>query len=197
MNYEIDNFIGTFDNVFDEQYCKSIIDHFEKLNNFHRVKKRADITGQSAMEQQTDVYYPLLENDSSFISANEVMLQEFNIKLQECYKLYTKKYPVLETMERHRLNLDVKLQKTIPGEGYHIWHCEHNGVAFGKRMFLVILYLNEVTGGETEFLYQHKRIAPKTGRLMICPSGFTHTHRGNPPLEGCKYILNGWIEFIE
>tara|TARA_B100000925_G_scaffold16381_1_gene11359 strand:+ start:1486 stop:2079 length:594 start_codon:yes stop_codon:yes gene_type:complete len=197
VNYEIDNFIGTFDNVFDEQYCKSIIDHFEKLNNFHRVKKRADITGQSAMEQQTDVYYPLLENDSSFISANEVMLQEFNIKLQECYKLYTKKYPVLETMERHRLNLDVKLQKTIPGEGYHIWHCEHNGVAFGKRMFLVILYLNEVTGGETEFLYQHKRIAPKTGRLMICPSGFTHTHRGNPPLEGCKYILNGWIEFIE
>tara|TARA_Y100000389_G_C17390724_1_gene479729 strand:- start:500 stop:1093 length:594 start_codon:yes stop_codon:yes gene_type:complete len=197
MNYEIENFIGTFDNVFDEQYCKSIVDHFEKLNNFHRVEKRADITGQPAIEQQTDVYHPLLENDSSFISANEVMLQEFNIKLQECYKLYMKQYPIIETMGKHRLNLDVKIQKTIPGEGYHVWHCEHNGVAFGKRMFLVILYLNEVSGGETEFLYQHKRVAPKTGRLMICPSGFTHTHRGNPPLEGCKYILNGWIEFIE
>jgi len=100
-------------------------------------------------------------------------------------------------MMRHRLNLDVKLQKTIPGEGYHVWHCEHDGVPYGKRLFLVILYLNEVSGGETEFLYQHKRVAPKTGRLMICPSGFTHTHRGNPPLEGHKYILNGWIEFIE
>jgi hypothetical protein len=197
MNYEIENFIGTFNNVFDEQYCKSIVDHFEKLNNFHRVKKRADITGQPAIEQQTDVYHPLLENDSSFISANEVMLQEFNIKLQECYNLYIKQYPIIETMGKHRLNLDVKIQKTIPGEGYHVWHCEHNGVAFGKRMFLVILYLNEVSGGETEFLYQHKRVAPKTGRLMICPSGFTHTHRGNPPLDGCKYILNGWIEFIE
>lgn len=197
MNYEIENFIGTFDNVFDEQYCKSIVDHFEKLNNFHKVRKRADVTGQPAIQQQTDVYHPLLENDSSFISANEVMLQEFNIKLQECYQLYIKKYPVIETMGRHRLNLDVKIQKTIPGEGYHIWHCEHNGVAFGKRMFLVILYLNEVEGGETEFLYQHKRVAPKTGRLMICPSGFTHTHRGNPPLSGLKYILNGWIEFIE
>ena len=197
MNYEIDNFIGTFDNVFSNEYCQSIIDHFEKLNNFHRVKKRADVTGQPAIEQQTDVYLPLLENDSSFISANEVMLREFNIKLQECYKLYAKKYPIIDKMGRHRLNLDVKIQKTVPGEGYHVWHCEHNGVVNGKRMFLVILYLNEVTGGETEFLYQHKRVAPKTGRLMICPSGFTHTHRGNPPLDGCKYILNGWIEFIE
>jgi hypothetical protein len=197
MNYEIENFIGTFDNVFDEQYCKSIINHFEKLNNFHRVHKRADMTGQPAIEQQTDIYYPISENDSTFISANESFLKEFNLKLQDCYKLYTKKYPVLDTMGQHRLNLDVKIQKTIPGEGYHIWHCEHNGVAYGKRLFLVILYLNEVSGGETEFLYQHKRVAPKTGRLMICPSGFAHTHRGNPPLEGHKYILNGWIEFIE
>ena len=195
MNYEIENFIGTFDNVFDEQYCKSIIDHFEKLNNFHKVRKRADVMGQPAIEQQTDVYYPLLENDSSFISANELMLQEFNIKLQECYQLYIKKYPVIETMGRHSLNLDVKIQKTIPGEGYHIWHCEHNGVAFGKRMFLVILYLNEVEGGETEFLYQHKRVAPKTGRLMICPSGFTHTHRGIIAKD-TKYIITGWFSLI-
>jgi len=197
MISNIENFIGVFDNVFDEQYCKSIIDHFEKLNNFHKTQKRADITGHPAIEQQNDVYYPIGENDSTFISANDSFLLEFNLKLQECYKLYAKKYPILDGMMKHRLNLDVKLQKTIPGEGYHVWHCEHDGVPYGKRLFLVILYLNEVSGGETEFLYQHKRVAPKTGRLMICPSGFTHTHRGNPPLDGLKYILNGWIEFIE
>ena len=197
MISNIENFIGIFDNVFDEQYCKSIIDHFEKLNNFHKTQKRADITGHPAIEQQNDVYYPIGENDSTFVSANDSFLLEFNLKLQECYKLYAKKYPILDGMMKHRLNLDVKLQKTIPGEGYHVWHCEHDGVPYGKRLFLVILYLNEVSGGETEFLYQHKRVAPKTGRLMICPSGFTHTHRGNPPLEGHKYILNGWIEFIE
>ena len=34
MNIEIENFIGVFDDAFDEQYCQSVIDHFEKLNDF-------------------------------------------------------------------------------------------------------------------------------------------------------------------
>jgi hypothetical protein len=197
MNVEIENFIGVFDNAFDEQYCKSVIDHFEKLNDFHKVYKRADFFNQPGIEQQNDIYGLVRETDSTFISSNEIILREFNIKLQECYELYKRKYPILDDMSSHRLNLDTKIQKTVPGEGYHVWHCEHSGVKYGKRLLMVIVYLNEVEGGETEFLYQHKRVAPKTGRLMICPAGFTHTHRGNPPLKGCKYILNGWIEFTQ
>jgi hypothetical protein len=58
-----------------------------------------------------------------------------------------------------------------------------------------ILYLNDVEdGGETEFLYYHKRIKPKQGTLILFPAGYTHTHRGNPPLKGSKYILTGWVE---
>ena len=57
-------------------------------------------------------------------------------------------------------------------------------------------YLNNVEeGGETEFLYQSRRIKPKQGTIVICPASFTHTHRGNPPLKGDKYMINGWIEF--
>jgi hypothetical protein len=51
-------------------------------------------------------------------------------------------------------------------------------------------------GGETEFLYLSQRVKPKTGRLVIFPSGYVHTHRGNPPLSGEKYIMTGWIEFM-
>ena len=64
------------------------------------------------------------------------------------------------------------------------------------RLALVLLYLNDVAeGGETEFLYQSLRIKPKKGTVIICPTDFTHTHRGNPPLSKTKYIATGWVEF--
>ena len=59
-----------------------------------------------------------------------------------------------------------------------------------------ILYLNDIEeGGETEFLYYSKRIKAEKGKLIMWPAGFTHTHRGNPPLTDVKYILTGWLEF--
>ena len=58
-----------------------------------------------------------------------------------------------------------------------------------------MLYLNYVDdGGETEFLYQHKRFKPEAGKLLIWPAPWTHLHRGNPPLKGEKYIITSWIE---
>jgi len=33
------------------------------------------------------------------------------------------------------------------------------------------------------------------GKLLMCPGYFTHTHRGNPPLNEDKYILTGWVEY--
>jgi hypothetical protein len=56
-----------------------------------------------------------------------------------------------------------------------------------------MVYLNDVDeGGETEFLYQQVKIKPKRGTVVIWPGGFTHLHRGNPPLKN-KYIATGWL----
>ncbi|MDB4343231.1 2OG-Fe(II) oxygenase [bacterium] len=64
-------------------------------------------------------------------------------------------------------------------------------------MAAFILYLNSVNqGGETEFLYQSKRIKPKQGRILLFPTSYTHVHRGNPPLKGNKFILTGWVEMV-
>ena len=62
-----------------------------------------------------------------------------------------------------------------------------------RRQFVVQVYLNDdFDGGETEFLYQQRREQAVAGDVLIFPKTFTHTHRGNPPLGGTKYIATSW-----
>lgn len=95
----------------------------------------------------------------------------------------------------------INLQKYIAGEGgYPYWHSEvYPRLDMGEALHRVLLwtiYLNDdFTAGETEFLYQGRRIAPKTGSLLIAPTSFTHTHRGNRPEGGNKYIATSWMLF--
>ena len=37
----------------------------------------------------------------------------------------------------------------------------------------------------------------KVGNVLIWPGGFTHKHRGNPPLKGEKIYATGWFETQE
>ncbi len=93
----------------------------------------------------------------------------------------------------------IQAQKYQAGVGnYNYWHCEvypqapHNEAL--HRTLLFMFYLNDVAeGGQTEFYYQNKAISPRTGRMVIAPAYFTHTHRGCVPVSNDKYILTSWI----
>ena len=108
-------------------------------------------------------------------------------------------YPVIQTgLYKELYTSQMKIQKTRPTEGYHNWHCEHTSHLKDVRTILAyMIYLNDVDeGGETEFLYQSKRIQPRRNTFVVWPAGFTHTHRGNPPLSNDKYVITGWINVI-
>ena len=140
---------------------------------------------------------PDLLPSNSITSANDkIIFQTFKEAFWNCYNQYITKYDLTQTTT-HTLDGYVKIQKTVPGQGYHVWHWEQDSVHHGHRLLLVMLYLNDVEeGGETEFLYQGIRVKPKQGSIMICPGSFTHTHRGNPPLTGEKYVMNTWAVYI-
>lgn len=95
----------------------------------------------------------------------------------------------------------VNLQWYTAGEGgYPYWHCElYPRDAEGEtlhRHLLWTIYLNDgFNAGETEFLFQQRKVAPRTGDLLIAPTAFTHTHRGNRPEGGDKFIATSWILF--
>lgn len=95
----------------------------------------------------------------------------------------------------------INLQRYFAGEGgYPYWHSEISPKADSDdnlhRVLLWTIYLNDgFAEGETEFLYQQRKITPRTGSLLLAPAGFTHTHRGNRPKNGNKYIATSWVLF--
>ena len=95
----------------------------------------------------------------------------------------------------------INLQRYTAGQGgYPYWHCElfprDPSAETLHRHVLWTVYLNDgFQAGETEFLYQQRKIAPRAGSLLVAPAAFTHTHRGNRPEGGDKYIATSWILF--
>ena len=83
---------------------------------------------------------------------------------------------------------ELRIKKYEVGDSFDK-HVDVSDYKSARRWIAFLVYLNDnFTGGETEFLYQGIRIAPKKGTTIIFPASYTHMHRGNPPL-GCKSIL--------
>ena len=194
----IDKFIGVFDNVLSKEHCEELIKVYEDCQVLNYCINRQNL-GKKKINQDTNLVFPNSKEhikDEIFFDSIQPHVKNFLEVAWVSYAQYANKYGILNEMASHRFYDSIKIQKTKPTEGYHVWYCEHDGRLFGSRLLLVMCYLNDVKeGGETEFLYQSRRIKPKQGTIVICPSSFTHTHRGNPPLTGDKYMINGWIEF--
>ncbi len=192
----VSDFIGVYPNLLSDEACDTTIDLFELF----------DKTGLAKTRQELGDYNRLSKDDKSVFLSSAYQKDTFNIEsyvvgsyvvnsVWRGYEQYSSEYGILSDLGEHRI-YSCKLQRTYVGGGYHIWHCEQSERSNSNRILAYTVYLNDVDdGGETEFLYLHKRIPAKKGTVCIFPASFTHTHRGNPPLSNTKYIATGWIEF--
>ena len=195
--YQREDFIRVYDNFVDDQYCNKIINFFEWCLENNRTFGRDNVSNLSKKDNALSLNtLSQISMSYSFDMASEYV-RYFNSRFwDEAWPLFRKDFPVLNDFEKHTI-VTYKIQKTLPSEGYHIWHSETGSLDFMSRFAVYILYLNTLLpeqGGETEFLYQQKRIAPQAGTLVLFPAAYTHVHRGNPPMNATKYIMTGWIE---
>jgi hypothetical protein len=163
--YYIDNHIGLFKNFMPDQLIDDYTNYFNKCEQQGAVYPRREdemLVSDNAIDTIRDTNVAMTYNNKPFI----------DMFFKDVYPLYVQKYSYLKKLATHNI-LEVKIQKTKVGEGYHFW--------------------NE--GGETEFLYQKCRFKPEKNTLLVWPSQFTHIHRGNPPLSNDKYIITGWVEY--
>jgi len=187
------NFIEVYPKAFSDVFCDKLINYYEETSVGSYTQRRLSTIGQ------TDTSAFLMKDLAPQTYSRDTIslyLDEFhNTFWKIWHENYTKKYKFLDAIDPVTI-YSYKVQKTLPSEGYHIWHSEATSIAVSQRIGAYTVYLNNVEeGGETEFLYQSIRVLPKKGDLCIFPSAWTHPHRGNPPLSGVKYILTGWIEF--
>ena len=192
---EHNNFIGVYDGFFSDEFCDNLIAYFEWSQATNKTFGRPD---EERFKKDTTCNLNPTSPSEISLSYGKIgnFLKEFNdIFWQVCYKDYVTTYSTLSACGNHTI-FTYKLQKTEPGGGYHVWHFENDSKVNSSRIGAYMIYLNDVQeGGETEFLYQSRRIAAKKGRLVIFPSNYPWTHRGNPPLAITKYILTGWTEY--
>jgi hypothetical protein len=186
--FYIDNHIGIFKNFMPNNMIDNYVNYFNKCEQQGAVYSREvdkTLVEDSSIDTIRDMNVPMTYNNKPFI----------DMFFQEIYSLYTQKYSYLKQLATHNI-LEVKIQKTKIGGGYHIWHCENSKMKSRNRILAFMAYLNDVAeGGETEFLYQRCRFKPEKNTMLVWPAQFTHVHRGNPPLSNDKYIITGWVEY--
>jgi hypothetical protein len=178
------DFVSIYENVLSSEECKNFIqyiDELEKNSLLFQEEEKLHLINQKSVNFSH--YYNL--------SAWSWIGERYFPIIQPFVNDYISTYSMLS--KGKYLIYDVKSKKIPAGGGFHDWHYENPDPISSSRTFVIQLYLNTIKeGGETEFLYLNKRISAKEGRLIIFPAGFTHTHRGNPPINQTKYILSSW-----
>jgi len=188
----IKNFIGVYDNYITKEECNKAIKLFENQNKFNNTVNRIGSEKSSILTKQDQQFFAFGNNVDVWWEELKPMMFNFDL----AWKHYIKNVGADDAYNGGPFYYtSLKIQKTLPTEGYHVWHVEHGkGFQNEPRAFVFSVYLNDVEdGGETEFLHFSKRVKPKTGRIVIWPAAFPYLHRGNPPLSGEKYILTSWM----
>jgi len=195
MKEEYKDFIGIYNESVPIELCNEFVKNYEKA------KKNRTIIDLSKPNETLihEKFNPLSRNDevvyvaplSSTIYPIPPVDAYFEF-LGKCLKCYMERYCIM--FNGPLFNDVFKIHKVKKTEGYHTWHYEKSSASTMDRMMAYMTYLEvPKRGGETEFLHQSLRIDPVVGRTLIWPAGFTHMHRGNPPLDGEKMYITGWF----
>ena len=188
----INNFIGIYDGYITEEECNNAIKLYENEDKFNKTLNRIGGENASILYKQDQQYFAASHNITVWWETLKTMILNYD----QAWKHYIKNTGASEAFGQDEFYYTtLKIQKTLPTEGYHVWHVEHGkGFDNEARAFVFSVYLNDVEeGGETEFLHFSKRVKPKKGRIVIWPASFPYIHRGNSPLSGEKYLLTSWM----
>tara|TARA_B100000902_G_C26807687_1_gene667616 strand:- start:38 stop:619 length:582 start_codon:yes stop_codon:yes gene_type:complete len=180
---ELNDLVKVYDNVLDHDTCKSWIEYFESSD-----KK----------EKLYDNGYPNWHHvwvDYDYPQENMVeKLEEYkDIYFRDIAKHYDGYYPFCEGVYYYLEQWKIKRYNPGLDEKYDA-HVDNIDFDTSERYLSFIFYLNDVEeGGETCF--EHRKIQPKEGRLVVFPPMWMFPHSGNSPISNTKYIMSTYLRY--
>ena len=206
--------IGVFENFIPPHICDATINAFEDWYSTKYIVGDTNVNKVLAKTQDgvEFVYTKNTSNDGNtqfkhgnlgrhdiqlFLEVHDVtMAKALASWLGACYQKYQETYRGLAEGDQLS-SWTYKIQKTPPGGGYHVWHCENGSFIHRDRTLTWMVYLNDIpiqNGGATDFLHQKVSLQPSKGTIVLWPASFTHMRRG-AFLTGDidKYIATGWF----
>lgn len=189
----MENFIKTW-------YLNNL-DLCDRIVDYHKVSKNKESGCAYDDLLNQPIIDPGIKDSLDVVLDLETHLRaQYIDELHNIISQYTEIFPYCSWSIPWGIVERINIQYYPPGGGFKVWHCERsNGQDPGSRRHLVFMtYLNNVVDqGETEFFYQQIKIKPQKGLTVIWPADWTHTHRGIPSPSQGKYIITGWLSFLD
>ncbi len=181
-------------NTLDKEVCDGMISWYENKVSTGNTKKNYTNTSKFGRK---DSSISLCQQFDSF----KPFYNKINSIIHEHVEKYFKKWRIEGNTNNYNIT-GYKLQKSTKGGGFTTWHSELDILRLSpidffkscRRFGVWMVYLNNTDSGYTDFMHQKLSVKPETGKLVIWPAYFTHTHRANPDLKEDKYIITGWLE---
>jgi len=196
--------IGIFPNALSKEFCKELIDLFERPDCIKHAVVGSTLGGAN-------------DNVKSTLDMDLMSYPQFNDFTKELAKVSNEnieKY--IWSWENDKNNPQFNsnnlfgigtyyplwnIQKYKKNVGhYKGWHCESTaaeevGTGSHYRVMTSMFYLNDVEiGGETNFLYSGLKVSPKAGTFLCWPPPWPWVHSGSIPISNDKYIVTTWLQ---
>ena len=189
---QIPFFIEVYNDALTKKQCEKIIDFINSSDltpGLVQTPLKADL-----IQSEKDSWDISLNAEDTSIEINDLI---FN-SLTRCIQDYKKQHPQIDQLATWRYCQEYNLQKYNPGQAYHSIHCENMNPKSSLRILAWMFYLNTVTdGGGTYFDNYDLTMNAVQGRCVIWPAYWTHFHRGIVSKTETKYIVTGWMNYID